>query len=190
VCEARLVHRRRLLGLLESYLARYPEEQARVERIRRFVETHADCFERTCRDGHVTGSAWILSADHRHVLLVHHRKLGRWLQPGGHADGEPDPLSVALREAREESGLAELAALAEEPLDVYVHAIPACGPEPPHLHYDIRYLLRAPAGQEPVASAESTALQWFERRRLTALIAEKSLLRMERKTRALLGRPS
>jgi len=163
------VHRRRLLGLLESYLARYPEEQARVERIRRFVETHADCFERTCRDGHVTGSAWILSADHRHVLR------------------EPDPLSVALREAREESGLAELAALAEEPLDVDVHAIPACGHEPAHLHYDIRYLLVAAPGQELRRSEESTALQWFERRRLTALLTEKSLLRMERKTRAALA---
>jgi len=151
------VHRRHLLGLLDAYRGRYPEEQVRVDRVRRFVETHADCFERTCRDGHVTGSAWILSADECHVLLVHHRKLVRWLQPGGHADGEPDPIRVALREAGEECGLAELAVLSDE---------------------------------EPVASAESTALQWFERRRLTALIAEKSLLRMERKTRALLGRPS
>ena len=184
------MHRRHLLGLLDAYRGRYPEEQVRVDRVRRFVETHANCFERTCRDGHVTGSAWILSADECHVLLVHHRKLVRWLQPGGHADGEPDPIRVALREAGEECGLAELAVLSDEPLVVDVHAIPACGPEPPHLHYDIRYLLRAPAGQAPVASAESTALQWFERRRLTALSAEKSLLRMERKTRALLGRPS
>ena len=184
------MHRRHLLGLLDAYRGRYPEEQVRVDRVRRFVETHANCFERTCRDGHVTGSAWILSADECHVLLVHHRKLVRWLQPGGHADGEPDPIRVALREAGEECGLAELAVLSDEPLDVDVHAIPACGPEPPHLHYDIRYLLRAPAGQEPVASEEATAVRWFERRRLTALIAEKSLLRMERKTRALLGRPS
>jgi len=184
------VHRRHLLGLLESYLARYPEEQARVDRVRRFVETHADCFERTCRDGHVTGSAWIVSADDRHVLLVHHRKLGRWLQPGGHADGDPDPLRVALREAREECGLADLAVLSDEPLDVDVHPIPAREAEPAHLHYDIRYLLRAPAGREPVASEEASAVQWFERRQLTALVAEKSLLRMERTTRALLGRPA
>ena len=170
------MHRRHLLGLLDAYRGRYPEEQVRVDRVRRFVETHADCFERTCRD--------------RHVLLVHHRKLGRWLQPGGHADGEADPVRVALREAAEECGLAELAVVRDEPLDVDVHAIPASAPEPPHLHYDIRYLLRAPAGREPVASEESIAVQWFERGRLTALLAEKSLLRMERKTRALLGRPS
>ena len=182
-----MVHRRHLLGLLESYLARHPEEEARVDRVRRFVETHADCFERTCRDGHVTGSAWILSPDHRHVLLTHHRKLGRWLQPGGHADGEPDPLRVALREAREESGLAELAALSEEPLDVDVHAIPASADEAAHLHYDIRYLLVAGPGQDLRPSEESTALQWFERRRLTAILTEKSLLRMERKTRAVLA---
>jgi len=185
-----MVHRRHLLGLLESYLARHPEEEARVDRVRRFVETHADCFERTCRDGHVTGSAWILSPDHGHVLLTHHRKLGRWLQPGGHADGDPDPLRVALREAREESGLVELTVVSVEPLDVDVHPIPASGHEPAHLHYDIRYLLVAAPGQELRPSEESTALQWFERRRLTTVLMEKSLLRMERKTRAVLGRSS
>ena len=181
------MHRRHLLGRLESYLARYPEEQSRVERVRRFVETHVDCFERTCRDGHVTGSAWILSPDHRHVLLAHHKKLGRWLQPGGHADGDADPLRVALREAREESGLTELAVPSEEPLDVDVHPIPASGDEPAHLHYDVRYLLVAAPRQELHPSEESTALQWFERRRLTTILTEKSLLRMERKTRAVLA---
>ena len=184
------MHRRHLLGLLDGYRTRYPEEEMRVDRVRRFVETHADCFERTCRDGHVTGSAWILSADECHVLLVHHRKLVRWLQPGGHADGEPDPIRVALREAGEECGLAELAVLSDEPLDVDVHPIPASGHEPAHLHYDIRYLLVAAPGQELRPSEESTALQWFERRRLTTVLMEKSLLRMERKTRAVLGRSS
>jgi len=181
------VHRRHLLGLLDAYRARYPEEEVRVDRVRRFVETHADCFERTCRDGHVTGSAWILSPDHRDVLLAHHRKLGRWLQPGGHADGDPDVLRVALREAREESGLAELTALSEEPLDVDVHPIPATADEPAHLHYDIRYLLVAGPGQELRPSAESTDVRWFERRLLPSILAEKSMLRMERKSRAVLA---
>jgi 8-oxo-dGTP pyrophosphatase MutT (NUDIX family) len=74
-----------------------------------FVEAHPDCLLRSCAPGHLTGSAWIVSPDRRRTLLTLHRKLGKWLQLGGHADGDPDLLAVALREAREESGLARLA---------------------------------------------------------------------------------
>ena len=70
-----------------------------------FVRAHPDCLARTCAPGHLTGSAWIVSPDRRRTLLTHHRKLGKWLQLGGHADGDADLLAVALREAREESGL-------------------------------------------------------------------------------------
>ena len=155
------MHRRHLLGLLESYLARYPEEQSRVERVRRFVETHVDCFERTCRDGHVTGSAWILSPDHRHVLLAHHKKLGRWLQPGGHGEGETDPRAIALREIAEETGLEDLEPLNRgELFDVDVHPIPARPGEPAHLHLDLRYAFAARPGAEPRVSAESRDLRW------------------------------
>ena len=69
---------------------------------------HPDCFERSCVPGHVTGSAWLVSHDRSRFLLTHHRKLGRWLQLGGHSDGDPDTAQVALREAREESGIAAL----------------------------------------------------------------------------------
>jgi 8-oxo-dGTP pyrophosphatase MutT (NUDIX family) len=102
------VHRKPLLELLDRYAARHPDEVACVARMRALVEARADCFERSCPPGHLTGSAFVLSADRRRVLLVHHRKLDRWLQPGGHADGESDVARVALREAREETGLASL----------------------------------------------------------------------------------
>ncbi|MDR1010766.1 MAG: NUDIX domain-containing protein, partial [Opitutaceae bacterium] len=74
----------------------------------RFVGEHEDCAERSLLIGHLTGSAWIVDAERRRVLLTHHRKLDKWLQPGGHADGELDLASVAMREAREESGLTKL----------------------------------------------------------------------------------
>ena len=95
-------HRDLLLDLLRRYEAGHPDQRERVGFVRDFVTRHEDCFERSCREGHVTGSAWILSPDHRSVLLTRHRKLGRWLQLGGHADGNPDVASVALREARED----------------------------------------------------------------------------------------
>ena len=120
-------------------------------RVSAFVRAHPDCFLRSCREGHITGSAWILSADHRQALLTHHRKLDRWLQLGGHSDGESDPRQVALREAQEESGLARFRFLPEAsdplPLDLDVHPIPAFGGEPAHLHLDVRFLLVAEAGQ-------------------------------------------
>src|SRR6185369_5766902 len=112
----------------------HPEEISTVERMRRFVRSRPDCFERTCREGHVTGSAWVVSSDRSSVLLTHHARLGRWLQLGGHADGETDPFAVALREAREESGMERFREPSGEspplPLDLDVHVIPARGDEP------------------------------------------------------------
>ena len=102
------MHRQPLLELLNRYTARYPDEAEVAARIRQLVQSSPACFERTCRPGHVTGSAWVLSHDGQRCLLVHHAKLDRWLQPGGHADGEVAIAEVALREVREETGLADL----------------------------------------------------------------------------------
>lgn len=185
------VHRRHLLALLDTYEQEHPGESAVVERMRSFVRARADCFERSCLEGHVTGSAWILSADRGSALLTHHAKLGRWLQLGGHSDGEPDPLAVALREAREESGLHALHPVAgpngASPLDLDIHEIPARPGEPAHFHYDVRYLFVAEPGQSLVRSSESHDLRWVERGRLRELSSEESLLRLEAKALRRLG---
>ena len=185
------MHRRPLLDMLTRYAEKYPAETAVVERIKRLVEDHADCFERTCRPGHVTGSAWVLSRDRERCLLVHHRKLDRWLQPGGHSDGQPHVEQVALREAQEESGLSRLELVCEGaalvPLDVDVHQIPArldaTGNvlEDAHEHHDIRFLLIADDGQELVLSDESHDLRWFSHDELLNITDEESVLRMMRK---------
>ena len=122
------MHRRPLLDMLARYAGVFPDESAVVERIVDLVESHRDCFDRTCRPGHITGAAWIISADRRRCLLTHHRKLDRWLQLGGHADGQWQVDEVALREAREESGMTEFDFVridgALMPLDIDVHMIP------------------------------------------------------------------
>jgi ADP-ribose pyrophosphatase YjhB (NUDIX family) len=188
------MHRSALLALLDRHQARFSDDRDRVETIRRFVEAHADCFERSCREGHVTGSAWIASADGEQALLVRHRKLGAWLQPGGHADGDPDPAAVAWREAVEESGLESLRLVdwwrdgdaSPLPFDVDVHVIPARGDEPAHLHLDIRFLLVANPEEPPRASDESDEARWIARERIAALNAEASLLRMAERAALLL----
>jgi ADP-ribose pyrophosphatase YjhB (NUDIX family) len=111
------------------------------------VRRHERPFDRAIGEGHLTGSAITVSADGRQVLLLHHRKLDRWLQPGGHGDpGETTGEEVALREALEESGIEGLTLhpRAPRPLDVDVHDIPARGSEPAHQHLDLRYLVVAP----------------------------------------------
>ncbi|MEM6329389.1 MAG: NUDIX hydrolase [Planctomycetota bacterium] len=195
------MHRRPLLSLLHRYAGAtsVDAELARVRRIRSLVTANEDCFLRTARPGHITASAWVLSADRRRCLLLHHRKLGRWLQPGGHADGDPDVLAVALREAGEESGLPDLAPLpppgttdrvASEadggvlPLDVDVHLIPerrgATGSvlEDAHEHHDVRFLLAAQRERPLVVSDESHDVRWFTPQQVREQTDEASVLRL------------
>jgi 8-oxo-dGTP pyrophosphatase MutT (NUDIX family) len=133
-----------LLSLLRQHTPADANEAAMTAQTIAFVETYpTECFERSLLIGHVTGSAWITSPDGspngQRVLLIHHRKLDRWFQPGGHADGNPDVEAVARREAEEETGLTELQLASTRIFDVDVHPIPARGDVPGHLHYDIRF---------------------------------------------------
>ena len=173
------MHRRSLKALLAAYRGRWPLESATVARFDAFIDAHPDCFQRSCRVGHITGSAWIVDMSGERVLLAHHRKLGRWLQPGGHCDGDPDTAAVALREAREESGL-DVRALDDAIFDIDVHGIPARGREPAHLHFDVRFLVRAEHDRFTV-SDESHALAWVPAAGLDALTGEESVVRMARK---------
>jgi 8-oxo-dGTP pyrophosphatase MutT (NUDIX family) len=138
--------------LLLSLRAHAPidEQEARArDRILGHVEAGGALFDRRRFDGHLTGSAFVLDASHERIFLVHHRKLGRWLQPGGHGDpGETEALAVARREAREETAIEGLTLhpTAPAPFDLDVHTIPARGEELAHEHLDIRYLLIAPPG--------------------------------------------
>jgi 8-oxo-dGTP pyrophosphatase MutT (NUDIX family) len=123
------------------------------------------------------------------VLLLHHRKLDRWLQPGGHGDpGETTGEQVALREAFEESGIAGLSldAAAPRPLDVDVHDIPAHGEEPAHEHLDLRYVVRAPeSARVSPALAELHEIRWVDWDGTAALDPDHGLRRALAKARAL-----
>jgi 8-oxo-dGTP pyrophosphatase MutT (NUDIX family) len=187
------MHRRPLLEMLDCYERLHPDESVVVQRIRALVERHADCFLRSCRPGHITGAAWILAPDRRRVLLTHHRKLDRWLQLGGHADGQFDVAEVALREAQEESGMTRfqfaLVQGALLPLDIDVHLIPelrdpsGCLIDDAHEHHDIRFLLLTNADQEIRVSHESHDVRWFTPDEVTNAANERSVLRMLQKSR-------
>lgn len=121
----------------------------------------ADPFRRERLAGHFTGGAWLVDRAGRRVLLTHHRKLGRWLQLGGHADGDRDLAAVALKEAEEESGLTGLS-VEPELFDVDRHWIPERRDVPGHWHYDLRYVVRAGDNETFVVSEESLDLAWRE----------------------------
>ena len=146
-----------------------------------FIQQHPNCFERSLEIGHITASAWLLSRDGEKALLMLHAKLGIWVQPGGHADGNPDVLAVAIREAKEESGIQAIEALSGEIFDIDIHAILENGRERAHLHYDVRFLLQAMSDEELVSSPESKKLHWFGKPREELPTRQRSILRMHEK---------
>jgi 8-oxo-dGTP pyrophosphatase MutT (NUDIX family) len=182
-----------LLEALAAHEAEDAEEAADLVHIRRFVAAHENPFDRRHAHGHLTGSAFVVTATADRVLLLHHRKLGRWLQPGGHAEaGEQCGEDVALREAREETGLfgLELHATAPRPLDVDVHLIPARGDEPTHEHLDLRYLAVASSTVLMPGPEETRELRWFAWEELDALDLDPGLRRGFRKARRHLAPPA
>jgi 8-oxo-dGTP pyrophosphatase MutT (NUDIX family) len=152
-----------LFDALHRHVPADAREAADQEAILRLVETEPACFSRrTFAPGHITGSAFVVCPATGLVLLHHHRRLGAWLQMGGHDDGERDARATALREAAEESGLNDLALLSDEIFDLDIHAIPAGKGEPPHLHHDVRYAVATlTPGAIQTDAAESIDLRWF-----------------------------
>lgn len=162
--------------------AHEPHDIAIAAEFERFIAAHTDCLLRSCAPGHLTGSAWVVDAARQRTLLTHHLKLDKWLQLGGHADGDPDLLAVALREATEESGLTRVYAVTPQIFDLDRHLIPARKTEPEHWHYDVRFMIEADPAEPLVISNESKDLAWVEIARVAQLNPEESMVRMVRKT--------
>jgi 8-oxo-dGTP pyrophosphatase MutT (NUDIX family) len=167
---------------LLDYRRRRPDEAEVVEGFLGLLQDPQDPFVRQRLAGHFTGSAWVVSIDGRRALLTHHRKLDRWLQPGGHADGDSDLARVALREAQEETGVPGLRLEEGTIFDLDRHWIPERGEVPGHWHYDVRYVVRAGVDERFVVSGESNDLAWRDVAEIAADPAgDASMRRMARK---------
>lgn len=150
--------------LLTQQLLRYTPsdaEQAFKNIMLDFLSTSEDVFERSHCCGHITASCWLLSKDRSHALMMHHKKLDQWFQLGGHCDGDPDTLAVAIKEAQEESGINDIIALSPDIFDIDIHWIPSNKKEAGHYHYDVRYLLGVNSDEQIIQNPESKELRWI-----------------------------
>ncbi len=172
------MHRTKLLTLLHAYNPHDTDEQQYKKVIELFVKANKDCFERSLEIGHITASSWIVNKENTQALLLHHKKLNIWLQPGGHCDGDPDVLAVALKEAQEESGIMGIQQVQNAIFDIDVHLIPSNKKEKEHYHYDIRFLLQMVSNETVVQNHESNELRWVDKNQYALPTQNRSIIRM------------
>ncbi len=169
-----------LIEQLERYTPEAGHETDMYHEFLTFITSEPDCFQRTLLKGHVTASALVIDPSLEKVLLIHHKKLNRWLQPGGHCDGNPDTLKVAGKEVLEETG-AEIRVGKLPVFDIDIHLIPEHKGIPPHFHYDVRYCFETDARLPLIRNHETNALAWIPYKEVRNFTEDESVLRMIRK---------
>jgi len=181
------MHRQQLLDLLRQYRTRFMDEAGFRVRAIDFVERHEDCFFRELWPVHVTGSTWVVNSRRDKVLLLHHKKLDQWFQPGGHADGDADILKVALKETSEETGLdpGHIRLVSGNVFDVDIHTIQANAHDPRHEHIDVRFLVEIDDSVVVPGNDESHDVVWVSLNQVSRYNNNRSTYRMLEKTRAI-----
>ncbi len=173
------------LHVLRSWPAPDPVEEELRRRYVAHLEARPDGMWRSSYPDHLTAGTLVLDATGEHVLLNLHRKAQRWFHFGGHAEqGDPTLAAVALREAHEESGLADLA-FHPEPVQLDLHTVPFCGERGDVHHLDVRYVAAAAPGAEAVVSDESLAVRWWPVTALPEL--EPEMLTLIERARAIVA---
>jgi len=179
-------HQEALISALTAYRGADEREEADRIRILEHVRSTALWWHRDTLPGHVTASGFVTDPSLQFLLLHHHRKLDRWLQLGGHDEGERSPMTAVLREVREESGLSSFEFYrGSEIFDLDIHAIPASSKMAAHDHLDVRFLLVAdPKAPLVRAQAESKKLEWVPLAEAGARMNEHGAWRVIEKIRA------
>lgn len=150
------------VATIDDYEPANPAQRRCKADVLDFIGLHDDALHRSCGPGHLTASCWVVNHEGNRGLILYHAKIKRWVQPGGHADGDANLAAVALREATEETGIEHLEVW-PTPIDIDIHLfVNRAQVEPDHLHHDLRFLVRAPAGARFSGNHESEELRWVE----------------------------
>lgn len=172
-------------SLTEALGAYHPssfEEQDYKQKMLHLFDVHGEsCFLRTLSHAHFTASAWLVDRKAEKALLTHHKKLNKWLQVGGHADGDQHLLRVAAKELQEESGLTNFQSISHHIFDVDIHTIPSRKNEPTHEHFDVRFLFEADANEKLAPNHESKAMKWVDWADIQKTLENASIQRMNKK---------
>jgi 8-oxo-dGTP pyrophosphatase MutT (NUDIX family) len=186
----------KVLNLLANFQPSDEKENHDVLKIKELIVEHENIFSRSCLEGHLTASALVVNSQTKMVLLHKHRKLNMWLQFGGHADGDSDMAFVAIKEAREETGLSDLKFLIRDgqteilPIDIDLQTIPEMEETPEHYHLDFRFILLTNATEIPKPNEEeSQDLKFFSFAEIEAMDdkLDFALRRLARKTERLMS---
>ncbi len=179
------LNQQNVLSLLESHRAISEKEKQDTQKTINFVQSTAQFWQRETLPGHLTASAWIINATYHATILVHHKKLNLWFQPGGHIENDRHLLTAAKREAIEETGITPLDMISNKIFDIDVHSIPENKSVPQHLHFDIRFAFLADTAAQLQVSDESHDVRWISFEKLPEFNNDVSIARMAEKTRRL-----
>jgi 8-oxo-dGTP pyrophosphatase MutT (NUDIX family) len=168
---------------IKSYSSTYEIELSYKVRFESLLLKYDNCFERSLLLGHITASAFILDNSKQHVLLMHHAKLNKWLQPGGHCDGNRNTVEVAKKEVLEETGI-KIKITDVDIFDLDIHVIPERKGVQTHEHFDVRFLFIVPDNTPYVQNEESLALKWIPIQNIKEYTNEESILRMVEKVKS------
>ncbi|MCP4965554.1 MAG: NUDIX hydrolase [bacterium] len=169
---------------LEAYRSKRVEVEAVAATLNMLATVTNPLSDKNYIPGHVTASAFVIDKRHQRLVLIHHAKLERWLQPGGHIDPGEDSMTAALREVQEETGIVGVP-LGSGIFDIDIHSIPAHGGRPSHLHYDVRFLVGA-TNETFSDSDEVLGVRWVAFNDVPQLTSEESVLRPTAKIKRLL----
>lgn len=169
---------------LSEYKPYYESEKIFLEKMKKFLRENENFAYRSNLSGHFTASVFIIDENFEKILLLHHKKLDKWIQPGGHIDEiDTNFLNAALREAREETGIENFKILSEKIFDIDIHKIPEKNHEPTHFHYDIRYFFQAKSEDLKLNLDESNNSEWVNIDELFDEKIEESIRRMAEKAK-------
>ncbi len=166
-----------LIEKIQVLSAGSPQEMRVRDRFIDFIRNNSDCFLRSNLKGHITASAFVIDRDACKILLIHHKKLDKWLQPGGHCDGDEDTLGVAIKEVFEETGV-QIIRSDQQIVDLDIHTIPELKGVPEHEHFDVRYLFESDSTKPLTRNHETLALQWIPFEEIRKFTVEESVLRI------------